>query len=42
MQIVKIRQENKVSQKQIGELTGISQANIARLNRLVRKAMKSP
>jgi len=33
MEIVKIRLENKVSQKQLERLTGISQANIARFEK---------
>lgn len=41
MQIVKIRQENKISQKRIEELTGISQANVARFEKNTHSASMS-
>ena len=41
MQIVKIRQENKISQKQIEKLTGISQANVARFEKNTHSASMS-
>ena len=41
VQIVKIRQENKISQKRIEELTGISQANVARFEKNTHSASMS-
>lgn len=41
MQIVKIRQEEKMSQKEIERLTGISQANVARFEKNTHSASLS-
>lgn len=41
MQIVKVRQEKKISQKQIEKLTGISQANVARFEKNTHSASLS-
>lgn len=40
-QIVKIRQEEKMSQKEIERLTGISQANVARFEKNTHSASLS-
>jgi len=41
MEIIKIRHENKLSQKDIEKLTGISQSNIARFEKNIHSASLS-